>query len=125
MGKLNELRRQAGANVDLFGFKLGGSIANDAVGDTTRQFFTAGIAAALGPVNASVTYGQIFHTNQDFKEATGIGSEAYNLVFSADIALAPGLVLAGDVSTFDNDTTGNTGTGDSGWAAVGSLRLAF
>jgi predicted porin len=116
---------QGGASVDLFGFKLAGSVATDNVGDTTRNFFTAGIGAALGPVNTSVTYGQIFDTNADFDEATGIGDKAYNLVFSADIALAPGLVLAGDVATFDNDTTVDTGTGDKGWTAVGSVRLAF
>ncbi len=46
---------------------------------------------------------------------------------SADYALAPGLVLAGDVASFDNDQTGDadTGTGDTGWAAVGSFRLSF
>jgi outer membrane protein OmpU len=116
---------QGGASVDLFGFKLAGSVATDNVGDTERNFFTAGIGAALGPVNTSVTYGQIFDANEEFSEATGIGDKAYNLVFSADIALAPGLVLAGDVSTFDNDTTVDTGTGDTGWTAVGSVRLAF
>ena len=49
----------------------------------------------------------------------------WGLVFSADYALAPGLVLAGDVSWFDNDATEDTDTGDKGWAAVGSFRLAF
>ncbi len=46
---------------------------------------------------------------------------------SADVAIAPGLVLAGDVSSFDNDQTGaaDSGTGDTGWAAVGSFRLSF
>ncbi len=97
---------QTGANVDLFGFKVGGSVGHDEVGETQRDFFTAGIGAALGPVNTSLTYGQIFNTNSDFDEATGIGDSAYNLVLSADIALAPGLVLAGDVSKFDNDSTG-------------------
>jgi outer membrane protein OmpU len=116
---------QGGASVDLFGFKLAGSVATDNVGDTTRDFFTAGIGWGYGPLNTSVTYGQIFNTNADFDEATGIGDSAYNLVFSADIALAPGLVLAGDVSTFDNDTTEDFGTGDKGWTAVGSVRLAF
>ena len=72
-----------------------------------------------------MTYGQIFNTNSDFDGATGIGDKAYNLVFSADYALAPGLVLAGDVSSFDNDTTDDFGTGDKGWTAVGSVRLAF
>ena len=38
---------------------------------TQRNFFTAGIGAALGPVNTSITYGQIFDANSDFEEATG------------------------------------------------------
>ena len=42
---------------------------------------------------------QIFDANSDFEEATGIGDSAYNLVLSADYALAPGLVLAGDVAS--------------------------
>ena len=47
-------------------------------------------------------------------------------MFSADVALAPGLVLAGDVGTFDNDSDGcDTGTGDTGWQAVGRLGVAF
>ena len=75
-----------------------GSVAHDEVGDTQRDFSTAGIGATLGPVNTSITYGQIFNTNSDFDEATGIGDKAYNVVFSADVPLAPGLVLAGDVS---------------------------
>ena len=57
-------------------------------------------------MNTSVTYGQNFDANADFEEASGIGDQAYNLVFSADVALAPGLVLAGDVSQFDNDCHG-------------------
>ncbi len=120
---------QGGASVDLYGFKLAGSVATTIVGDTKRDFFTAGIGYGFGPVNTSVTYGQIFNTNSDFDEAVGIGDSAYNLVVSADYALAPGLVLAGDVSWFDNDTTGDSetdfGTGDKGWTAVGSVRLAF
>ncbi len=118
---------QGGAALDLFGVKLAGSIATDNVGDSERNFFTAGIGYGYGPLNASISYGQIFDANADFEEASGIGDSAYNLVFSADYALAPGLVLAGDVSAFDNDQTDSaaTGTGDKGWVAVGSFRLAF
>ena len=57
--------------------------------------------------------------------ATGFGDAAQNLVFSADYALAPGLVLAGDVAVFDQDFTGGTGTGDQGWVAVGRFAVAF
>jgi predicted porin len=118
---------QTGANIDLFGFKLGGAVGHDEVGGTKREFFNAGIAYGFGPVNTSITYGQIFSTNSDFDEATGLGDQGYNLVLSADYAIAPGLVLAGDVSKFDNDTAGtvDTGTGDKGYAAVASVRLAF
>jgi outer membrane protein OmpU len=115
-----------GAVLDLFGFRLGGSVGTDTVGDQDHQFMTAGIGAALGPVNTSVTYAYIWDSNNDFSEAKGY-DKPYNLVFSADIALAPGLVLAGDVAYFNLDTNGDyTGdTGDTGWAAVGSVRLAF
>ena len=116
---------QGGAALDLFGFKVAGNVASDNVGDTTRNFFTAGIGYGFGPLNTSITYGQIFDANSDFEEQSGIGDSAYNVVFSADYALAPGLVLAGDVSAFDNDSTGGTGTGDKGWTAVGRFAVAF
>ena len=116
---------QAGAVVDLFGFKLAGSYGYNEVGEQKNQFVTAGIGAALGPVNTSVTYARLIDTNSDYEEATGFGDAAQNLVFSADIALAPGLVLAGDVAVFDQDFTGGTGTGDQGWVAVGRFAVAF
>ena len=116
---------QAGVSVDLFGFKLAGSYGYNEVGEQKNQFVTAGIGAALGPVNTSITAGKVIDTNSDFEEANGIGDSAYNVVFSADVAIAPGLVLAGDVASFDNDSTGDTGTGDTGWTAVGSFRLSF
>jgi outer membrane protein OmpU len=117
---------QAGAVVDLFGFKLAGSYGYNEVGEQTNQFITAGIGAALGPVNTSVTYARLIDTNSDYEEATGFGDSAQNLVFSADIALAPGLVLAGDVAVFDQDQAGDdTDTGDQGWAAVGRFAVAF
>ena len=116
---------QAGAVVDLFGFKLAGSYGYNEVGEQKNQFVTAGIGAALGPVNTSVTYARLIDTNSDYEDATGFGDAAQNLVFSADIALAPGLVLAGDVAVFDQDFTGGTGTGDQGWVAVGRFAVAF
>jgi hypothetical protein len=108
---------------DLWGFKLAGSVGSDNPGNAQRNFATAGIGYSFGPINTSLTYGAIFDANSDFEESTGIGDSAYNAVLSADIALAPGLVLAGDVSKFDNDGTGDI-SGD-GWAAVGRLAVAF
>ena len=90
-----------------------------------KEFFNAGIACQFGFLNASITYGRIFNTNADYDELFGIGDQAYNLVFSADYTIAAGLLLAGDVSKFDNDTTDCTGRGDKDWTAVGSFRVAF
>ena len=112
-----------GANVDLFGFKLGGGYGSENFGGVERDFFNAGIGAALGPVNLSVNYGQLIDTDNFVVNGADVG-DASNLVFSADIALAPGLVLAGDVGVFDNDAD-NAATDDDGWQAVGRLGLAF
>ena len=116
---------QPGISFDLAGFRLAGGYGYNKIGDQKNQFATAGVGYGYGPLNTSITYGQMLDTNSDFDENTGIGDQAYNLVFSADYALAPGLVLAGDVATFDNDSTDDTGTGDKGWTAVGSFRLSF
>src|SRR3954452_7553502 len=115
-----------GVALDLFGFKLAGSAGTDNVGATDPQFATAGIAYGIGPVNTSITAAYIFDSNDDFSERNGY-DKPYNIVFSADYALAPGLVLAGDVAYFNLDTNGSytRGTGDQGWAGVGSVRLAF
>src|SRR3954454_12998281 len=109
-----------GVALDLFGFKLAGSVGTDNVGDTDHQFATAGIGYGIGPVNTSVTAAYIFDSNDDFSERNGY-DKPYNIVFSADYALAPGLVLAGDVAYFDLDTNDDFtgGTGDDGLAAVG------
>ena len=60
---------QGGAAVDLFGFNIAGSIATDNVGDTERNFFTAGVGYDFGDFDTSITYGQIFDANADFEEA--------------------------------------------------------
>jgi hypothetical protein len=113
-----------GVALDLFGFKLAGSVGTDNVGDEDHQFATAGIGAALGPVNTSITAAYIFDSNQDFSNREGY-DKPYNIVFSADYALAPGLVLAGDVAYFDLDQTSGSTTGDKGYTAVGRFAVAF
>ena len=115
-----------GAVVDLYGFKLAGSVFTNHLGELEHQFATAGIGYGFGPVNTSVTAAYIFDSNNDFSEANGY-DKPYNIVFSADYALAPGLVLAGDVAVFDIDQNDDStsGTGDKGWAAVGRFAVAF
>ena len=113
-----------GVALDLYGFKLAGSIGTDHIGDLNHQFATAGIGAALGPVNTSITGAYIWDSNSDFSDREGY-DKPYNIVFSADIALAPGLVLAGDVAYFNIDTNSESATGDGGWAAVGRFAVAF
>ena len=113
-----------GVALDLFGFKLAGSVGTDKVGDLEHQFATAGIGAALGPVNTSITAAYIWDSNNDFSDANGY-DKPYNIVASADIALAPGLVLAGDIAYFDLDQSSGSTTGDKGYAAVGRFAVTF
>jgi outer membrane protein OmpU len=112
---------QAGATVDLFGVELGGSFADERLGDQGRTFFTAGVGVGEDAWNVSLTYGQVV--------ASAGGSpygRPFNLVFSADYLLAPGLELAGDLGLFDNDGTDpDYPGGDRGWQAVGRLGVAF
>jgi hypothetical protein len=120
-----------GATADLFGFKLGAGYGTEQFGATEKDFFNVGVGAALGPVNVSVNYGAVVDSDNLTAGNAGPGGTAVpvdepsNLVFSADIALMPGLVLAGDVGIFDNDADGPSATGDQGWQAVGRLGLAF
>ena len=112
-----------GANLDLFGIRLGAGLGAEAYGDSKRDLFNLGIGAALGPVNVSVNYGQLFDSDNLVVNGANVG-EASNLVFSADVPLVTGLVLAGDLGFFDNDAR-NAATDDDGWQAVGRLDLAF
>ena len=112
---------QAGATVDLFGVELGGSFADERLGDLDRTFFTAGIGWGEDEWNASITYGQVVDSAGELPYR-----KPFNLVFSADYALAPGLELAGDLGLFDNDGTDpDYRGGDQGWQAVGRLGVAF
>jgi outer membrane protein OmpU len=112
---------QAGVSADVYGFRFAGSFADEEVGELERTFYTLGIGYGdEDTFNTSVTYGQVI-------DSTGTPfDEPYNLVFSADYALMPGLLLIGDVGLFDNDGTepGYQG-GDKGWQAVVGLDLEF
>jgi hypothetical protein len=112
---------QAGATLDLFDVELGGSLGDEQVGDLDRTFFTAGVGWGGEEWNVSVTYGQVIESSR-----ASPYDRPFNLVFSADLALAPGLELAGDVGLFDNDGTDPDYVGgDKGWQAVGRLGVAF
>ena len=126
LGDDNYWNVTGGAAIDLYGFKLAGSVGTNTLGNLDHRFATAGIGYGFGPVNTSITAAYIFDSNNDFSTANGY-DKPYNIVASADYALAPGLVLAGDVAYFNLDTNGSYtgGTGDSGWAAVGRFEVVF
>jgi hypothetical protein len=119
-----------GLTFGLFGANLGGGYFSEQIGDAEKDFFNVGIGYGFGPVNMSVTYGQVVDSDDLTAEVDGetieIG-DAYNLVVSADVGLMPGLVLAGDVGFFDNDTDGDlpAGLDDNGYQAVVRLGLNF
>lgn len=121
-------------SIDVFGFKLAGSVARQEVGNAEKDFATACIGLALGPVNTSVSAGYVFNSDELTVTSTGsAGAEAdveldspYNIVLSADVGLMPGLVLAGDVGYFNNDVDGGDAfADDDGVQGIASLRLAF
>jgi hypothetical protein len=106
----------------VFGFKVAGGYGTEETGNRERDYFNVGVGAGFGPANVSVNYMLVV-------DSEGLaGDEPSNLVFSADVGLMPGLVLAGDVGFFDNDIDGNNlaaGVDDDGWQAVMRLGLAF
>ena len=116
----------AGADVDVFGFKLAGSYWQDRVGETKKKGFTAGVGAALGPATVSVTYAQLISSDNIVVNGNTLDKPS-NLVFSATVGLMPGLTLDGDVGLFNNDVKGNTvnADGDNGYQAVARLGVAF
>ena len=70
-----------------------------------------------------MTHGRVLDTAGQ----PGVGTP-WNLVMSADVVLAPGLMLAGDLAYFDNDlerTVRDDVGGDRGWVWVAKLELAF
>ena len=112
---------QAGTTIDVYGFRFGGSFADEKVGEFEKTFYTLGLGwGDEDTFNTSVTYGQVI-------ASTGTPyDEPFNLVFSADYALMPGLLLQGDFGVFDNDGTDpDYPGGDKGWQAVVALELAF
>jgi outer membrane protein OmpU len=113
-----------GAAITLWGFKLAAGYGSEHIGKADRDWASAGIGAALGPVNLSVTAGTVI--DGDTTVNGNRVEDPSNIVVSADIGLMPGLVLAGDVGFFDNDVKeGPNEDDDDGVQAVGRLRLAF
>jgi outer membrane protein OmpU len=112
---------QVGTTLDAYGFRFGGSFADEKVGEFEKTFYTLGIGwGDEDTFNTSVTYGQVIaSTGTPF-------DKPFNLVFSGDYTLMPGLLLGGDVGVFDNDGTDpDYPGGDKGWQAVIALELAF
>jgi len=110
-----------GFAADIFGFKVGAGAGNEDVGGFKRGYGNAGIGAAFGPVNVSLTASKVFSSSQYQAD------HPWNAVLGFDIGLMPGLVAGAEVSYFDNDldkadqTTGD----DKGVAWLADLRLAF
>jgi outer membrane protein OmpU len=113
---------QAGVALEFLNLKAAGSYASEKVGVADRAWYTAGAGFEHGPASFSVTFGKVTDSNEFWW-----GDKPWNLVFSASYFVLPGLVLAGDLGVFDNDLRSGleTGTGDRGWQAVGSLGLSF
>ncbi|MFO1036144.1 MAG: porin [Geminicoccaceae bacterium] len=115
-----------GFALDLYGINVGAGGYHQKIGDFEQTAVNAGIGVGFGPVNTSLTWGQTVALS----DSPGIGNP-WLVVLSADIGLAPGLSLAGDISYFDNevDQTGaeilGYSGGDKGWVGIARLGLDF
>ena len=115
-----------GFALDLYGINVGAGGYHQKIGDFKQTAVNAGIGVGFGPVNTSLTWGQTVALS----DSPGIGNP-WLVVLSADIGLAPGLSLAGDISYFDNevDQTGaeilGYSGGDKGWVGIARLGLDF
>ncbi len=116
---------QAGAVLDLAGFKIGGSYLEEEAGALEVRSISAGISRDFGSFLLALTYGQ----HLDTEELTVNGNELdqpYLVILSGTVPLMPGLTLDGDLGYFDNDVKDGDGpSGDTGWQAIGRLGLAF
>ncbi|MFO1036145.1 MAG: porin [Geminicoccaceae bacterium] len=118
-----------GAALDLFGLNVGAAAFHEKLGDFKQTVVNAGIGIGFGPLNTSVTAGYVVDADN---QPGGVDYDhPYNIVASADVGIAPGLSLRGDVSYFDNscsrscrEAAGYSG-GDKGMMAIGALFLDF
>ncbi|MFZ1429022.1 MAG: porin [Geminicoccaceae bacterium] len=113
----------AGANLSFDELELGAGLGAEDAGGQRRRYANVGAGRSFGPVYTSITHGRVL----DSSGYDGVG-EPWNLVLSADLELAPGLLLAGDAAYFDNDldaSARNVTGGDRGWVWVAKLEVVF
>lgn len=107
VGGTNDLEGyQAGLNVTLAGFTLGGSYGDyqdTQVGAATSEgdYYDVGLGYAMGPWSASATY---FNSTVDL--VGGTEDEFTNIALGVDYQLAPGLVPYAEVAIFEFDGAG-------------------
>ncbi|BCX17207.1 MAG: hypothetical protein KatS3mg117_0889 [Geminicoccaceae bacterium] len=98
----------AGLQVGAFGISVAGGLGTEEVAGIDRDWYNLGIKGEIGPVALSATWGQA---------TLDPGPDPKNLVLGAELGIAPGLTLSGEVAFFDE----NRGADDDG--VVGVVRL--
>ncbi len=110
-GRNNDLKTLfAGVQIDAFGVSVAGGLGSEEVLGVDRDWFNLGAKTEVGPVALSVTYG---------RAKLKPGPDPENLVLGAELGIAPGLSLSGEVSFFDEDRGGK----DDG--VLGLVRLGI
>jgi len=91
--------------------------------DASYKWYNLGVGATFGPANVSVNWGQAFDTNGGANFPGGAKEpEPYALILGADVGVAPGLVVGGELEYFE----GGDGTGgNDGVLGLVGVRLAF
>ena len=78
--------------------QLDWALATEQVGEVNLSWYNVGAAYEAEPVTFSVNFGHCFACEQDDREHD---LKVYNLVFGAELAIAPGLTTSIEVSIFD------------------------
>jgi len=97
------------------------------------QWANLGIGGKVGPANLSLTYGQVLANKNPQPSAAGrttkSSREPWEVVLSADVGIAPGLVVGGEVAYFNTSgggvSEGGAGVEDTGVLGLVGVRVAF
>jgi len=92
--------------------------------DASYKWYNLGVGGTFGPANVSLNWGQVYDTDggENFDSAEFDEPEPQALILGADVGVAPGLVVGGEVQWFDNrDNT----SGDNGVLGLVGVRVAF
>jgi len=109
--------------LDIDGASQGNYVGGNAfVRDAAYKWYNLGVGGTFGPANVSLNWGQVYDTDTEAGFGGRKSPKPYALILGADVGVAPGLVVGGELEYFEgNDDTEN----NDGILGLVGVRLAF